>query len=73
MKTLSLDLRSAEVLTKSELKKVAGGSISYCYCHSINGDFLGTIGNYDGSDCNGLCEELYGEWTYHEENMVPGL
>lgn len=73
MKTNNLlNLRSAQVLTKSELENIVGGD-TYCYCHSETGDFLGTIINYDGSVCDDLCVELYGDRSFNEEYVIPGF
>ena len=59
MKTNNLlDLRSAQVLTKSELQRIKGGD-KWCYCE-VNGVNVGAIYSYDSTSCSELCGQLHG-------------
>ena len=56
MKTNNLlDLRSAQVLTKSELQQIKGGDKA-CVC-MVNGVVVGSIYSYDSTSCSELCKE----------------
>ncbi|MDE5638491.1 MAG: bacteriocin [Odoribacter sp.] len=60
MKTNNLlDLRSAQVLTKSELQQIKGGD-EVCVC-MVNGVVVGSIYSYDSTSCSELCKQLHGD------------